>query len=112
MRALVLFVLGVYGCSTLRPVEPGAVAAALHELRVDDEIAVRTADGWHEDLTVVAVTDTGFEADEPGRARATYRRDDVLELQVRHGAPGKTAAFAAGLFYGISVGLFLLASYE
>lgn len=108
MRALLLIVLCVYGCSTLRPVEPGAVAAVLHELRVDDRIAVRTADGWHEDLTVVAVTETGFEADAPGLARASYRRDDVLELQVRRGAPGKTAALAAGLFYGIFAVLFAI----
>jgi hypothetical protein len=102
MRALLLTVLCVYGCTTMRPVEPGAVPAVLHELRVDDRISVRTADGWHENLTVVAVTETGFEADAPHVARATYRRDEVLELQVRRGAPGKAAALAAGIYFAIA----------
>ena len=111
MRPLLLVVFCLYGCTSLRPVEPGAVSAVIAELRVGDRIAVRTADGWHDKLTVTAVTDTEFEA-AAGGAPLTIRREEVLEINVPRDAPAKTAGLAIGLMYGALLGLFLLSDYD
>ena len=102
MRPLLLAVFCLYGCTSLRPVEPGAVSAVIAELQVGDRISVRTADGWHEKLTVTALTDTELEA-AAGGAPLTIRRADVLEMKVARDAPGKTAGLAVGIVYGASL---------
>ncbi len=100
MRPLLLAVLCLYGCTTLRPVEPGALAAVLAETEVGDRISVRIADGWHEGLTVTASTDTEIEAEVDG-ASVTIRRDDVVEMKVERDALGKTVGLAIGVGYAI-----------
>ena len=99
MRPLLLAVLCGYGCTSFRPVEPGAVPAVLAELRLGERISVRTADGWREALTVTALTDTELEA-EGGGESVTIRRADVLGMKVARDAPGKTVGLAAGIAYG------------
>ena len=111
MRPLLLAVFCLYGCTSLRPVEPGAVSAVIAELQVGDRISVRTADGWREALTVTVLTDTELVA-EVDRSPLTIRRADVLEMKVARDAPGKTAGLAVGIAYGIIGGVVLLVGGE
>lgn len=61
---------------------------------------MRSADGWHEGLTVTAVTDMELEAEVDG-ASVTIRREDVVEMKVERDALGKTVGLAIGLGYAI-----------
>ena len=109
MRPLLLAVFSLFGCTSLRPVEPGAVSAVIAELQVGDRISVRTANGWHEKLTVTALTDTELEA-AAGGAPLAIRRDDVLEMSVQRDALGKTVGLAIGIGYAI-LGVLLIGEY-
>jgi hypothetical protein len=87
------------GCTTMATVAPGAMTAAIDELKKGERISVRTDAGWHEDLRVVEI--------DAGKVRAGHRREpivfarpDILEIRVSRGAPGKTAALAAAIFFG------------
>lgn len=102
MRSLLFAMIAVCGCTTMRPVEPGAVGAVLSELRTGDRVAVRTAAGWRENLTVIAVTADGLEA-RSGADVVTVAPREVLELQIPRHAPGKTVAAALGGFFGFLV---------
>jgi len=85
----------------MRIVAPGDVQTELDGLKAGDRIAVRDADAWQEDLTVVRVTGSSIQADNARGAHLTFARSEIAEIKVRVGAPGKTAGLAAGIFLGV-----------
>jgi len=85
----------------MRVVAPGDVQAELDGLRTGDRIAVRDADAWHEDLTVVRVSRSSIEAANGRAEPLTFARSEIAEIKVRVSAPGKTAGLAAGIFFGV-----------
>jgi hypothetical protein len=95
-----LLVISMCGCTTIRTVGPNDLQAALDSLRTGDQIAVRTGDNWQEDLTVSSVTDSSVQAKNPDGEGISFARTEVEGIRVRVGAPGKTAALAAGIFFG------------
>lgn len=84
----------------MHTVAPNDLQAALGSLRAGDQIAVQTGDNWHEDLTVSSVTDSSIQAENPDGERVTFARSDIEAIRVRVSAPGRTAALAAGIFFG------------
>ncbi|HLF10156.1 MAG TPA: hypothetical protein VJA26_02990 [Gammaproteobacteria bacterium] len=97
-RPLLLAVILLCGCTTMRPVELGAIAAVLAELKTGDRVSVRTSERLRENLEVLSVTTDGFQAADDGEV-LTVARSDVLELQIPRAAPGKTVATVyAGIF--------------
>jgi len=100
MRFILLSVAcAVFGCTTMAPVAPGAMTAATDKLKQGERISVRTAAGWHEGLRVIDVDAASVRA-ELGHEPAVFARSDILEIKVRRGAPGRTAALAAAIFFG------------
>ncbi len=87
------------GCTTMRPVAPLDLTAALSGLEAGDEVAVRVAGAWHEDLTVTGVTDAGFQAESGKGERFTFARADVQELRTRVHAPGRTVGLVLGILW-------------
>ena len=87
------------GCTTMAPVAPGATTAAIDKLEKGERISVRTDTGWHEGLRVVEI-DAASIRTELRHEPIVFARPDILEIQVRRGAPGKTAALAAAIFFG------------
>jgi hypothetical protein len=87
------------GCTTMAPVAPGAMTAAIDKLEKGERISVRTNAGWHEGLRVVEVDPANIRT-EHRREPVVFARPDILEIQVSRGAPGKTAALAAVIFFG------------
>ena len=87
------------GCTTMRPVAPVDLTAVLRGLETGDKVAVRTADAWHEKLTVTGVTDAGFQAESASGERFTFARADVQALRTRVRAPGRTAGLVLGILW-------------
>jgi len=100
-KILLLTVISMCGCTTLRIVAPGDVQAELDRLQTGDRIAVRDADAWQEDLTVVRVTGSSMQVDNARGEQLTFVRSEITEIKVRVSAPGKTAGLAAGIFLGV-----------
>ena len=101
MRTILVLLLAAVstgGCTTLRAVAPGDLQAALGRLKTGDSISVRTADTWHEKVTVVSVSDASIQAQSPSGERVTFAKAEIAEMQVRTRAPGRTAALAAGIY--------------
>ena len=98
---LLLAVVSMCGCTTMRTVASGDLQAALDRLQSGDPIAVRTVDTWHKNLAVAGVTDTSILAENPSGERVTFARSEVAEIQVRTRAPGKTAGLVAIVFFGV-----------
>ena len=87
------------GCTTMATVAPRAMTAVIDELEKGERISVRTESGWHDGLRVVEI-DAASIRTERRREPIVFARPDVLEIEVRRGAPGKTAALAAAIFFG------------
>lgn len=94
----------VLGCTTITTVAPGDTPAAVDKLEKGDRISVRTAVGWQEHLRIVDVNATSLRA-ERRHEEIVFERTDILEIQVSRIAPGKTAALAAGIYFGALIGL-------
>lgn len=92
------------GCTSMAAVAPGAMAAVIDKLDQGERISVRTAEGWDERLRVVDV-DAASIRTERRREPVVFARTDILEIQVSRAAPGKTAALAAGIYFGALIGL-------
>jgi hypothetical protein len=95
---LLLTVVSMCGCTTMRVVAPADLQASLGRLHAGDRIAVRTADAWQENLRVAGVSDANIQAETRSGEHVTFAKDEIAELQVRKRAPGKTAALAAGIY--------------
>lgn len=100
-KILLLAVVSMCGCTTMHTVAPGSLQAVLERLRTGDPIAVRAADTWHENLTLVGVTDASIEAENSSGERVRFARSEITEIRVRVRAPAKTAGLAAGIFLGL-----------
>jgi hypothetical protein len=96
---LMLAVISMCGCTTMRTVAPPDLQAVLDRLQPGDRVAVRTADGWHEDLTVASVTDSDIQAENPDGERVTFARQEVGDIRVRVRAPGRTVALVLGILW-------------
>lgn len=94
---LLIAAFSIFGCTTTVAVAPAAMTAAIDELEDGDHVLVRTAAGWHERVRVVDVDATSIRAERAGDP-ISFARGDVLELQVRRAAPGKTAGLAVGIY--------------
>jgi hypothetical protein len=78
--------------------------AVIDKLEKGERISVRTAAGWQEDLRIVEI-DAASIRTERRREPIVFARTDILEIRVPRAAPGKTAALAAGIYFGALVGL-------
>jgi hypothetical protein len=87
------------GCTTMATVAPGATTAAIDKLKEGERISVRTDAGWREGLRVVEI-DAASLRTELRHESIVFARSDIREIEVRRGAPGKTAALAAAIFFG------------
>lgn len=100
------------GCTTMRPAEPGAVAAVLAELNEGDRVSIRTSEAWHRNYRVVGVDGDRIEVRPWGGAPVALDREEILEVHVPRPAPGKTAGLSAGLVIGAILGVHLAAGWE
>jgi hypothetical protein len=115
MRLLLLAAaFSLLGCTTTATVAPGAMTAVIDKLEKNDRISVRTASGWDERLRVVDVDAASIRTERRPSPSAqvkagpsgiasepmVFARADILEIQVTRAAPGKTAALAAGIYFG------------
>jgi preprotein translocase subunit YajC len=96
-----LAVVWISGCTTMRTMASGDLQTALDSLRAGDQVAIRSADTWQENLTVESVTDSSIRVEDARGERVTFDRSEIVEIKVRVSAPGKTAALAAGIFFGV-----------
>lgn len=94
----------VLGCTTMTAVAPGETPTAIDKLEKGDRISVRTAAGWQADLRIVDVDVASIRV-QRRRELIVFERTDILEIQVSRAAPGKTAALAAGIYFGALIGL-------
>lgn len=94
----------VLGCTTMTTVAPGEMPTAVDKLDKGDRVSVRTAAGWQEGLRIVDVNAASVRT-ERRRELIVFARTDILEIQVPRTAPGKTAALAAGIYFGALIGL-------
>jgi len=101
---LLLAVVSICGCSTMRTVAPDDLQATLSRLQSGDSIAVRTANTWHEDLTLLGVIDGSIRAEDRSGERLTIARSEVTEIQVRTHAPGKAAGLGFLIFIVTNIG--------
>lgn len=105
MRFMLLAVaLSLLGCTTMAAVAPGAMTAVIDKLEKGERISVRTAAGWDERLRVVDVDAASIRTERRGEP-IVFARADILEIQVSRAAPGKAAALAAGIYFGVLIGL-------
>ena len=98
---LLLAVISICGCTTMLTVAPGDLQSILDSFQAGDQIAVRVADTWQENLNVVGVTDSSIQAENAGGDRLTVARSEIAGIRVRVSAPGKTAGLAVGIFFGV-----------
>jgi hypothetical protein len=101
---LLLCAFTLVGCTTLETVERGAVPTVLAELKAGDRIAVRIAESW-QDFAVVSIGDASVRLERRSGEPVTLGREDMSDIRVYRSAPGKTAALAAGIFFGSLYGL-------
>jgi hypothetical protein len=100
MRMLLLVcAFTLVGCTTMETVERSAVPTVLADLEVGDQISVRVAGTW-EDFSVVGVSDASVRLERRRGESVTLAREDMSDIRVRRRTPGKTAALAAGIFFG------------
>jgi hypothetical protein len=85
-------------------VAPGETPTVVDKLEKGERISVHTAAGWQEDLRIVDVNAANIRT-ERRREVIVFARTDILEIQVPRAAPGKTAALAAGIYFGALIGL-------
>jgi hypothetical protein len=96
MRTILLLMLAhICGCTTMRTVDLGD---ALESLQIGDSIAVRTADTWHENLSLVSVTATSIQARNRSGELLTFAHSQIAEIRVSARAPGKAAALGFLIF--------------
>ena len=88
----------MFGCTTMTTVAPGALTAGIEKLKKGQHISVRTDAGWNEGLRVVDIDAANVRA-ERDHEPIVFARPDILEIQVRRIAPGKTAALAGAIFF-------------
>ena len=103
MRFMLLAVaFSLLGCTTMATVGPGAMTAVIDDLEKGERISVRTAAGWDERLRVVDVGAASVRTERRGEP-IVIARADILEVQLPRAAPGKTAALAAGIYFGVLI---------
>jgi hypothetical protein len=95
MCAMLLSVLMLQGCTTIRPAG---------SLEVGDRVHVLHRDGRRFDLTVTALGDDYIEGT-AGRAEMRIALADAEHIDQRVSAPGKTVALIAGSIVGGAVAL-------
>ncbi len=100
------------GCTTMRPVESPELAATVAALEPGDRVSVLTPTGWHDDVNVVALTDSAIELKTLRDERVNVSRAEVWELRVPAPSRGKRAGLIAGIAAAVVVGLHLAAGYE
>lgn len=105
MRFMLLAaVCSVLGCTTMTTVAPSEMPAVVDKLEKGERISVHTAAGWQEDLRIIDIDAANIRT-ERRHELIVFARTDILEIQVPRTAPGKTAALAAGIYFGALIGL-------
>ena len=103
---LISFVmLGAAGCTSLRPVEapPAELQRLIREealIKPGDRVRLVTADGAVHELRVKQID---LDRDTVTGKNETVPLADIITVQTRKIAVGKTAALAAGLYVGIGL---------
>jgi hypothetical protein len=93
--------LGVGGCASVRAVNTASPTAIREGLHIGDRITVITRDNLQRELTVSALSDIGIDAELPDGSLITIPYGDVQQLEARVPKPGRTAATAAGIYFGV-----------
>jgi len=92
----VIPVFTVLGCTTLHPVETNPLSVSA-EIEAGDHIDVMTTSGQRHEIVVIGVSNLVIEGEAESGEVVAIRYDDIVALQVRRIAPGRTAGLAAGI---------------
>lgn len=103
LLAVLALAFGQSACMTMRLVETGRDGAVPAEIEPGDRISVMDARGALVALDVTAVGADFVEGNAGGDEPIRIPADDIRELRKEHAAPGRTAALAAGLAFGMFV---------
>jgi hypothetical protein len=95
--SVVLGVVVLAGCTTLRPIEYSDPPALANRLSDGMKVFVSTTDGEREKLRVTAIGSDYFEGTTPNGQTVRVAIDEIRRIDRRAFAPGKTAALGAGL---------------
>jgi hypothetical protein len=92
---------GLAGCASVRAVNTASPSSIRGALQIGDQITVTTRDNEQRELTVSGLSDIGIDAQIPDGSFITIPYGDVMRLKARVRRPGRTAALAAGIYFGV-----------